>query len=100
MLASEYGIIIDRGVCYVGHGKLLVDIINGVSKNTIIRASSRKVKEAAKAGKEDKKSLSVHAYEKNKGHVSPADDCKNILEDYYKLEKRKRKKRMDIMIIR
>ena len=45
------------------------------------------------AGKEDKKSLAVHMYQQNKGKVSPAEDCKNKLDDYYKLEKRKRKKK-------
>ena len=100
LLAAEYDIIVDRGVCCVGHGKSLVDAINGVSKNTILRASSRKVKDAADAGKEDKKSLSVHVYETNKGQVSPANDCKIILEDYYNLEKKKRKKKWDIKLIR
>ena len=92
--------MIDRGVCCVGHGKLLVDAINDVSKNTILRASSRKMKDAAEARKEDTKSLSVHVYETNKGQVSPAEDCKNILIDYYKLKKRKEKRRMDITLIR
>ena len=100
MLAYEYDIVIDRGVCCVGHGKSLVDAINGVSKNTILRASSRQVMDAADAGKEDKKSLPVHVYQKDKGKVSPAEDCKKILEDYYKLEKRKRKKRMDITLVK
>ena len=55
MLAYKYDIVIDRGVCCVGHGKSLVDAINSFSKNTILRASSRNVKDAADAGKEDKK---------------------------------------------
>ena len=100
LLAAEYDIIVDRGVCCVGHGKSLVDAINGVSKNTILRASSRKVKDAADAGKDDKKSLSVHVYESNKGQVSPAIDCKNILEDYYNLERKNRGKKWDITLIR
>ena len=49
-------------------------------KNTILRASSRNVKDAADAGKEDKKSLSVHL-------------CRKILENHYKLKKRNRKKK-------
>lgn len=93
LLASKYIIVVDRGVCCVGHGKSLVDAINGVSKNTILRASSRQVKAAAEAGKDDKKLISVHVYEESKGRLSPAEDCKNILVDYYNLEKRKRKKK-------
>ena len=51
------------------------------------------MKAAVEAGKEDKKFLSVHVFEVLKDQLSPAKDCKNVLENYYNLEKRKRKKK-------
>ena len=92
MLAYEYDIVIDRGVCCVGHGKSLVDAINGVSKNTILRASSRKVMDAADAGKEDKKSLPVHVYQKNKGRVPPQKIAKKSWKIIINWKKEKEKK--------
>ena len=76
LLAHEFCIVVDCGVAVVGHGKSLVDAINGVSKNITLRASSRNVKDAADAGKDSKKSLSVHVHDQQNGRVLPAEDCK------------------------
>ena len=96
MLAFKYDIVIDRGVFCVGHGKSLVDAINGVSKNAILRAFSRKVKDAADAGKEDKKLLSVHVYQKDKGQVSPPDECRIFWKTIINWKRKKEKRRRDI----
>ena len=93
MLASLFDIVIDRGVCFVGHGKILVDDINALSKNVILRVSYRRVKEAKDAAGDDKSSFNVHVFEEGKGRVSPAEDCKDILEKHQSIDKRKRKKR-------
>ena len=55
--------------------------------------SSRRVKEALDASNNDNRSLSVHAFEEGKGCVSPADDCKRILEHNNNIERKKRKKK-------
>ena len=34
-LANMFNIVIDRAVCLVGHGKSIVDAINGISKNIL-----------------------------------------------------------------
>jgi len=34
-LASTFNLVVDRGVCCVGHGKSIVDAINGTDKNVI-----------------------------------------------------------------
>ena len=93
MLAAKFDIVIDRGVCLVGHGKSLVDAINALSKNRIMKASYRRVKEAKDAAKGDKKSMKVHAFEEGKGRVSAAQECKEILEKHESIEKKKRKKK-------
>ena len=92
LLAVEFDTVIDRGVAIVGHGKSLVDATNGVSKNITLRASSRNVKDAADAGKDDKTSLAVHKCDQWNGRVSPAEDCKVFLEEHFNQERRKRKK--------
>ena len=48
MNSKKFGVVIDRGICAAGHGKSIVDRINGVNgvdKNTIIRHLVRKVVE-------------------------------------------------------
>ena len=93
MLVADFDIVIDRGVYLVGHGKSLVDAINALSKNVILRVSYRRVKEAKDAAGDDKSSFNVHVFEEGKGCVSPAEDCKDILEKHQSIDKRKRKKK-------
>ena len=47
LLLDNFNIIIDQGVCMVGHGKSIVDAINCVDKNIIIRAIVQKIKQVA-----------------------------------------------------
>ena len=77
-IASMFNIVFDRGVCCVGHGKSIVDAINGTDKNTILRMTGRKVKEAALGGKEVNKELNIHRM-KNSKATSLAEDCIKIL---------------------
>ena len=92
VLASEFHLVVDRGVCCVGHGKSIVDAINGTDKNVILRVSMRKVKNAVDAANVDhKKSLKVNVYDCEKEQtVSAANDCKEYLETEYKQERLKR----------
>ena len=43
MNAKKYNVVLDRGICCAGHGKSIVDAINGVDKNTILRHTMRSV---------------------------------------------------------
>ena len=81
MNSKKYGVAIDRGICAAGHGKSIVDAINGVDKNTILRNLVRKVVEAHDSLKKDSKSLQVHSYNyASDEKYSCAADCKRILE--------------------
>lgn len=93
LLSAEFDLVIDRGVCTVGHGKSIVDAINGVDKNIIIRATARKIKQAADANFDDSKSLSAHVYQDGKGKSSTAVAVKNMLEAHYKLDSKRRVKK-------
>ena len=99
-LANIFNIVIDRAVCLVGHGKSIVDAINGMSKNILHKVTYRKVEEAADAGLVDddvKNSLPVHVFEEGKGRISPANSCRLLLEKYHSIKKgksyKKRRKR-------
>lgn len=81
-LVQKYNIVFDRGVCCVGHGKPIIDAINGTDKNTIIKFSGCEVKEAANAVKQDSTKLKIHTMQNSKA-VSPSDDCINILKREY-----------------
>ena len=91
LLAVEFDMVINQGITVVGHGKSLVNAMKEVSENIILRASSRNVKDAADAGKDNKKSLAVHKCDQRNGRVSPAEDCKVFLEEHCNQERRKRK---------
>ena len=82
LLASTYGIVVDRGISCAGHGKSLVDAINGVDKNTIQRRTRRTVVSAHDALKEESSSLKVHSFNNSSSgdDYSAAEDCKRILE--------------------
>ena len=92
-LANMFNIVIDRAVCLVGHGKSIVDAINGLSKNILHRVTYRKVEEAVDAGSADddvKNSLPVHVFEEGKGRISPAHNCRLILEKHDSIEQKER----------
>ena len=59
LLASKYKIVMDRGICCAGHGKSIVDAINGLDKNAILRLTVRKVGHADKAMEKDSKDIKV-----------------------------------------
>ena len=77
-IASKFDIVFDRGVCCVGHGKSIVDAINGTDKNTILRMTGCQVKEAALGAGEVNKELNIHRM-KNSKATSLAEDCISIL---------------------
>jgi hypothetical protein len=88
LLAYKHELVIDRGIGAAGHGKSVVDAINGVDKNTIIRRLSRSVVQAEDALDKKSKSLQVHSFlnasgdgTTKKSRYSAATDCKRILEE-------------------
>ena len=81
MNSKKFGVVIDRGICAAGHGKSIVDAINGADKNTIIGHLVRQVLEAHEALKKDSKYLQVHSHNNASGErYSCAADYKRILE--------------------
>lgn len=92
MLVYEFDIVVNQGICLVGHRKNLVDVINGLSKSTTCQVSCQQVREAVEESKDDNKSLYVHVFEQGKGCVSPTEECKRFLEKSYSIERGKRKK--------
>ena len=82
MNARKYNIVLDRGICCAGHGKSIVDAINGVDKNTILRYTMRSVLDAENALNKKSKSIQVHSFNNASGEkYSAAADCKRILEE-------------------
>ena len=82
LLASKYDIVMDRSICCPGHGKSIVDAVNGVDKNTILRRSMRMVQSPDAALSGSSSSLQVHSFNNvaGGGTYSAAEDCKRILE--------------------
>ena len=82
LLSSRFGVVIDRGISAAGHGKSIVDAINGVDKNTILRRTARRVQEAEYALDPNSKSLQVHSFNNaSDERYSAAADCKRILQE-------------------
>ena len=82
-LAVKYNIVVDRAISASGHGKSLVDAMNGIDKNTITKKTAREVQHAEDALKEESKHLKVQSFHDVDGHskrYSPAEDCKRLLE--------------------
>ena len=52
-LSIKYNIVVDRAINCAGHGKSIVDAINGINKNTILRLTRRKVSHASDAVDKD-----------------------------------------------
>ena len=65
-LSSKLDLIFDRAVCCVGHGKSIVDAINGNYKNVIFKCSQKFVQDAADAAKGEGKALIVAAFDDQK----------------------------------
>lgn len=86
LLSVKYQCVIDRGISAAGHGKSLVDAINGVDKNTILRRLMRAVQDAEDAAGNKTNSLQVQSFNNTSdgtaaGRYSAAADCKRILEE-------------------
>ena len=82
LLACKHKIVITRDFSEAGHGKNVVDAMNGVDKNTISRYTRRSVQSADDAFNKESASLKVHSFNNSSsGEVySAAEDCKRILE--------------------
>ena len=84
VLAYDYGLVIDRAISAASHGKSIVDAINGVDKNTIMRWLMRCVQEADEAMDKKAKSMQVHSFNNSSDtptkKYSAAADCKRVLE--------------------
>ena len=82
MNAKKYNVVLDRGICCAGHGKSIVDAINGVDKNTILRHTMRSVLAAEDALGNNSKSIKVHSFNNTSSETcSAAADYKRILEE-------------------
>ena len=93
VIASKFYIVLDRGVCCVGHGKSIVDTINGTDKNTILRMTGRQVKEAALGNREVDNESNIHKMKSSKTAL-PAEDCIKILKkEYSNVQRKKRVKK-------
>ena len=94
-LSSKLDLIFDRAVCCVGHGKSIVDAINGNDKNVILKCSQKFVQDAADAGKGEGKALIVAAFDdQKKERVSAADNCADyLIKNYHEVEIKRRGKR-------
>ena len=67
MNTKKHNVVLDRGICCAGHGKSIVDIINGVDKNTIIGYTMRSVLTAKDALNKKSKSIQVHSFDNASG---------------------------------
>ena len=59
VLAERFKIVVDRGVCYPGNGKSIVNAIIGINKIAILRLTVKKVGAADMATKEDSKDIKI-----------------------------------------
>lgn len=88
-------LVFDRRVCCVGHGKSIVDGINGTDKNVILWVTARKPKETDET--DLMKALKTYRTDGEKNEkVSVAENCKQLLEhdyDQQRLKKRVKKRR-------
>ena len=82
ILSVKHGIVIDRAIGCPGHGKCLVDAINGVDKNTIYRETMKQMVKPEEASQSSTSSLQSHSYSNVEGleKYSAAMNCKFILE--------------------
>ena len=82
-LATSHDIAIDRAISCPGHGKDIVDGVNGNTKTELSRASGNQLKTAAEAADdgsaEDTKKFAAAVMQGTKG-CSPALECKRLLE--------------------
>ena len=82
LVATTFEITMDRAIQAPGHGKSLVDAINGVDKNTIMRRSRRTVSDSVDDIDSKSSNLKIESYNNVVGEerYSAAADCKRILE--------------------
>ena len=86
-LTVSHGIAIDRAISCPGHGKDIVDGVNGRTKTELTCASANQLKTAAEVDDEsavDTKKFAAAVMEGSNG-CSPALECKRLLEfeDHY-----------------
>ena len=82
LLANKHEIEIDRAISCPGHGKDIMDGVNGTTKTELTRASANQLKTAAEVDDEsaaDTKKFAAAIMQGNKG-CSPALECKRLLE--------------------
>jgi hypothetical protein len=82
LLATKFQIVMDRSICCPGNGKSIIDAVNGVDKNKILRRFMRKVQSPDDALSASSSSLQVHSFNNVAGEETylAAEDCKRILE--------------------
>ena len=81
-LVITHQIAIDRAISCPGHGKDIVDGVNGTTKTELSRASANQLKTAAETVEEsgaDTKKFDASVMQGNKG-TSAALECKRLLE--------------------
>ncbi|OEU12086.1 hypothetical protein FRACYDRAFT_244336 [Fragilariopsis cylindrus CCMP1102] len=86
-LSAKHNIIIDRTFGAPGHGKGIVDGVNGTDKNLLIRYLARELKQAmdsiaAKEGdgiKDDEKRFAAHSVNEKGKEFSLAEECARLL---------------------
>ena len=105
VLAEKFKIVVDCGVCCPGHGKSIVDAINGIDKNAILRLTIKKVSAVDLATKEDSKDIKIFTAidSGKKEKFSAAEECVRLLEqDHWstglKSTNKRRKREIDQQI--
>jgi hypothetical protein len=84
LLSYKCKIVVDRAIGASGHGKSVVDAINGVDKNAIRRKTMKKVQPASEAVKKESSGMQVQSFNSFEGEhqqrYSAAEDCVRTLE--------------------
>ncbi|OEU07188.1 hypothetical protein FRACYDRAFT_251490 [Fragilariopsis cylindrus CCMP1102] len=83
-LSIKHNIVIDRSFGAPGHGKGIVDGVNGTDKNLLIRYSARELKQAMDSIAEedavdDKKRFAAHSVNEIGKEFSLAEECARLL---------------------
>ncbi|OEU19555.1 hypothetical protein FRACYDRAFT_235613 [Fragilariopsis cylindrus CCMP1102] len=83
-LSIKHNIVIDRSFGAPGHGKGIVDGVNGTDKNLLIRYSARELKQAMDSTAEedavdDKKRFAAHSVNEIGKEFSLAEECARLL---------------------
>ena len=81
LLAHKHRIVVGRNISEAGHGKSVVDALNGVDKNIIGRITRRNVQSADDALNKEAGSLKSYSFNNSKvgEEYSAARDCQRVL---------------------